>query len=87
MKINILGICEHRWPGNGEIACGDGKFYYSGSNDAAHRNGVGIIVDGKYKNMVAGFVPLSERIALMRLKSGKHTLNIIQVYAPTAHTP
>ena len=84
MKIDILGICEHRWTGNGEIQCGNGKFYYSGNGDAVHRNGVGVIVNGKYRNMVTGFAPLSDRIALLRLKSGKNTLNIIQVYAPTA---
>lgn len=33
---------------------------------------------------VTGFIPMSDRIAILRLKLDETTLNVIQVYAPTA---
>ena len=54
LNINILGVCEHRWPGNGEMALEGGKFYYSGNTESNHRNGVGIVVDRKYAELVTG---------------------------------
>lgn len=84
LKVSILGLSEHRWPGNGLVKHDWGTFYYSGNSDTNHRHGVGILVDNATKDLVSSFVPVSDRIPLLRLKQKKTTLNVIQVYAPTA---
>ncbi|XP_030757748.1 craniofacial development protein 2-like [Sitophilus oryzae] len=49
-----------------------------------HRYGVAIIVCKSIGRSVAGFLPLSGRVMLIKLDAKPFPLNIIQVYAPTA---
>lgn len=56
--------------------------FYSGSD--SYQNVVGLIVNKRLTSSVSGFIPMSDRIAMLRLKSDKITLNVNQVYAATA---
>ena len=89
MRVSILGVSEVRWPNSGVTRSKDKVFYYSGTDDADrnHRHGVGILIEGSLQKSVKDFVPISERVALLRLCGGPIDINIIQVYAPTSEKP
>lgn len=87
LKMNILGISETRWAGQGQIPTNGGMLYFSGNDDNHHRNGVAIAVSQEIMASVNNFVPISDRIILLQLQSKSRKLNIIQIYAPTADKP
>ena len=49
-----------------------------------HEHGVGILLNKTVANSVVGFWPVSDRIALVKLKAKPFNINIIQVYASTS---
>ena len=83
LNISILGISEMRWPGSGDIWVDEHRVFYSGGESSQHRNGVGFIVSKGVAQAVASFVPLSDRVALLRIHANPVEINLIQVYAPT----
>lgn len=83
MKWDILGMSEVRWKGEGVIDTSNGnKLFYSGGDLTQH--GVAILVAEENKNMVKSFLPISERIMLIKLNGQPVDINLIQIYAPTA---
>ena len=81
LKINILGISEIRWPGNGKVTTDNGTLYLSGSDDQQnHPYGVGILVNSNTNKSIINFVPLSEKVMMMQLQTTKVRMNILQVY-------
>ena len=62
MGVEILGVCEMRWPGAGSCVVGKHTVYYSGSSNTEYKNGVGIIVNSHVVRSVSHFVPVSERL-------------------------
>lgn len=84
LEVNIMGLSETRWPDQGEMLFEQSKIYYSGNNEQQHRNGVAIVVHRNLKHLVTSFTPISDRVIMIRIKTTQRTLNIIQVYAPTA---
>ncbi|XP_060520784.1 craniofacial development protein 2-like [Cylas formicarius] len=87
MKIEILGVCEVRWPGSGMVKSGGKVFYYSGDNANRNQHGVGILMNENLQKSMKCFVPISERVALVQILGKPLNINIIQVYAPTADKP
>ncbi|XP_072375942.1 uncharacterized protein, partial [Diabrotica undecimpunctata] len=47
-------------------------------------NGVAILVDKTTQKFVTGFLPISDRVMMVTLKTAQSRVNLIQVYAPTA---
>lgn len=86
LKLDILGLSEVRWLGTGQCSTDNTVMYYSGNNDRYHYNGVGIIVTKESNKSVPNFVPYSDRILFLQLRSIQINLNIIQLHAPTADT-
>uniref|UniRef100_A0A8D9EV91 Craniofacial development protein 2 n=1 Tax=Cacopsylla melanoneura TaxID=428564 RepID=A0A8D9EV91_9HEMI len=84
MKIDVLGICEMRWPGSGSMNTHDHQVYFSGTDNNKHEKGVGIILTKKMAACVTNFIPISDRVMLLQLKGRPVDINIVQVYAPTA---
>lgn len=87
LRIDILGISEHRWPDSGKIDCAESRMFYSGTSDGANyrgRNGVAIIVNKEYKDAVQNVVAHSDRVMEIQLIGTTQNINLIQVYAPTA---
>lgn len=87
LNIDILGVSEARWPGSGTNRGDNFTTYYSGTSDNIHKNGVAIIIKSSLNNNVQSFIPLSDRIILIKLRNYPRPINIIQVYAPTADRP
>jgi len=82
LKINILGINETRWSGNGEFMIDDCKMVYAGGNK--HEKGVGLLMDAITSKCMLGYWTVSERVLLVKLQGQPFNISIITVYAPTA---
>ena len=82
LKVQILGISETRWTKSGSFKTEDYTMYYSGGDD--HERRVGILLNKTVANSVTGFWPVSDRIALVKLKAKPFNISIIQVYEPTS---
>lgn len=84
LNIDILGISEARWPGSGKLKTSKGHIYYSGGNDPKHQYGTAVLVTNDIDKAVTDFVPVCDRVMLLRIQTSYRFLNIIQVYAPTS---
>lgn len=83
LNIDILGISDMRWPGQGQITQGDKTVYYVGNNDTRHQYGVAIILSKDIQRTVKHCILYSDRAILLQLEARPRNINIIQVYAPT----
>ncbi|XP_071581578.1 craniofacial development protein 2-like [Temnothorax nylanderi] len=83
LNIDILGLSEVRWPGSGMQKTSNGVIYYSGGSDTNHRYGTAILVNNIVAESVAEFIPLNDRVMMLKLQTSHRALNVIQVYAPT----
>lgn len=82
--LDVLGLCETRWTGSGQIRTADGHtFLFSGRDDERHHEGVGILISKAVSDNIVSWEPVSERIITVRLKTKFRNMTIIQVYAPT----
>lgn len=83
MKWDVLGMSEVRWKGEGHISTTNGnRFYYSGGDQA--QNGVGILISKNLTQYIKSFLPVNDRIVLIKISGHPFDTNLIQVYAPTA---
>lgn len=83
LDLQIMGVCETRWPDATTFYSGDYAIYTSGTRDESHRNGVAVILKKSLSDSVRNFLPLSDRVMLLQLETKPINVNIIQVYAPT----
>ena len=80
-KINILGICESRWTGSGQVVL------YSGYEEdgAPHTQEVAFMLSGPAQRALIGWEAHGPRIIIASFRTTKKIVNIdvIQCYAPT----
>ena len=82
--IDILGISECRWTGQGKVKLSTGEnVIFSGREDNLHRHGVAIMMSKKAEQTLLEWKPINERIICARFYSKFLKISIIQVYAPT----
>lgn len=82
-------MSDTKWTTSGSfpVQNGEQKIYHSGSNNNTETNrryGVAIIINKEVDQCVSGFIPVSERVMMLNISSESGTINLIQVYAPTA---
>ena len=83
-KIDVMGISECRWMGQGKVKMNTGEsIIFSGREDNIHRHGVAIMMTKKAEQALVEWKPISDRIIYARFFSRYVKLSIIQVYAPT----
>ena len=82
LKWKVLGLSTMRWNAPGTFYEDELCVCYSGNNSQTH--GMGFIVGKSLSSGIKGFMPISDRVALMKLKLKHKTLCILQVYAHTA---
>lgn len=82
LNIDIAGISEVRWTGNGKITRNGYSLYFSGGE--THENGVGIIIKEEMERIVEFCTPVSERIIVIKLNTCFVKTVFIQVYVPTS---
>ncbi|XP_048483641.1 craniofacial development protein 2-like [Plutella xylostella] len=84
LNIDILGISEARWKGSGIEESEEYVTYYSGNTHKDHRQGVAVMVKRHHKASIINFLPISDRVMLLQIRSQPVNINIVQVYAQTA---
>lgn len=84
-RMEILGLCETRWNGNGEFQTNDGfTLLYSGRPEGEdHAEGVDILLSKTALKSLLTWNPISERIITARFNSTVRKITIIHCYAPT----
>ena len=83
-KIDLLGVSEARWTGQGEQRMPDGEtILYSGRSDGKHYQGVALILTGKTRKSLIDWKPLNARLMCARFRGRHANVSIIQCYAPT----
>ena len=84
LDIDILGVCEMRWTGNGRLISDDkGVLNYGGDT---HAKGVGIIVKKELAKSIIGCWAISIRVMVVKLKVTPVNINIIDAYATTSNS-
>lgn len=81
LKIDILGIIEMRWNGQGDYISEDYRVIYSGGDNG--RNGVGIILNKKWAQCLRSYITYNDRLIMIKLKYVPNDIAIIQAYMPT----
>ena len=83
-NINVIGIAEHRWAGQGHFHPEEGGiFVFSGREQPGH-SGVGVYLAGATARSLMGYNPISDGVLVVRLHARPTNITIIQVYAPTS---
>ena len=74
LDIDILGICETRWTGNGRFNSDDIVMLYSGGE--THSNGVGIMMKKEFVKSIIGCWAISDRVMVIKLKGTPVNINM-----------
>ena len=81
LEMDILGISETRYTGEGKVRLSGYTFIYSGGEE--HQHGVAFMVKSSIEKNILGFWPVSNRNIMLKLKAKPFDIAIIQTYAPT----
>ena len=83
-RLDIVGVSSAKRRGNGTLVLNKRwQLFYSGVDPALHAQaGVGILTNPRLAERVVEWRPISERVALLRLKLKEKALALVQVYAP-----
>ncbi|CAI9726028.1 Hypothetical predicted protein [Octopus vulgaris] len=83
LNIDILGVSEVHWTGNGFFNSGDHTMYFSG-NSKTRQHGVGFVLYKKISKCVESYQTMSDRVITIRIKAKLNNITLLQIYAPTA---
>lgn len=83
-NMDITGISETHWKGNGLITTANGNTIVFSGNTNNSRNGVAIIMTSSIAKTLMGYNAINDRMISIKIHSKPVNLNIIQVYAPTS---
>ena len=84
MNIDIIGISELKWTGQGEFNSDDHCIYFCGQ-ESLRRNGVDIIVNETVQNAVLGCNLKNDRLISVHFQSKPLNIVVMQVYALTSN--
>ena len=84
VNVDILGISELKWIGNGEFNSDDHYIYYCGQ-ESLRRNGVAIMINKRVRNAVLGCNLKNDRMISVHFQGKPFNITVIQVYAPTSN--
>lgn len=82
-KIQLLALQEVRWPNKEGLTKGNITLFYSGTDNGARENGVGIIIHDYLLQHVKVFEPVNDRIYYITLKGKYFDITVISCYGPT----
>ena len=69
-KIDVMGISQCRWMGQGKVKMNTGEsVFFSGREDNIHRHGVAIMMTKKAEKALLEWKPISDRIIYGRFLS------------------
>jgi len=67
-RLEVLGVSEMRWTGQGQFSSDGITVLYSGHNDQ-HTHGAGIFLSKRAASALIGWKPVSHRIITARLQN------------------
>ena len=77
MKVDILGLSEVRWTGDGKINEDNKIIVYSGG--AKHERGVSVMMTKQVGEAMMGFWPVSDRSIMVKIKAAPFNINVISL--------
>ena len=81
--MNITGLCEVRWSGQGPFTV-DGHTVVYSRNEKGGSTAVAIVLDKKHAGALKSYNPINDRFLTVRINTKYAVLNIIPVYAPAS---
>ena len=85
--IDVMGISETHWMGQGTMQLADGEtIIYSRRDDDNHREGVCMLMSKHATASLMEWTPISERVIQARFYSKYIKLTLFHIYAPTEDT-
>ena len=82
-NISLAGICEARWPGNGETITGDHCFIWSGPTDGRGLYGVALAIPTRLRRSLLSWKPVNDRLLSARFLHQHGKMTVIVAYGPT----
>lgn len=83
MKVNLCGLAEVRWEGQGHFTTSNGNTIVYSGGDKQGQKGVAIWIQKEVADGIMGYETVSDRIMSVRLQAKPQNITIIQIYAPT----
>ena len=80
-RLNILGISEVRWKGQGDFDSDGVRVIYSGGNEC--QRGIAVMLDGEVAKRVTCVEQVSDRILAVKISTLPVDMLIVQIYMPT----
>lgn len=80
--INVMGLSEVRWQGNGDFYSDKYRVIYAGGKES--QRGVALVLDEETAKRVTEVIERNDRIMIVKLQSEPVNTAIIQVYMPTS---
>ena len=84
VNIDILGISELKWTWMGEFNSDDHYIYYCGQK-SLRKDGVAIIVNKRFQNIVLECTLKNDRMISVRFQGKPFNITVIQVYGLTSN--
>ena len=81
-KIDILGVSETKWKGNGAKNVDDCCVVYSGVSDGRAKVSAAFLMTEGTSRFVKIWQCVNERIVVVKMKVGREWQTLVQVYAP-----
>lgn len=82
LDVDILGVSETRWVGNGDFWSDNYRVIHSGG-ERTGRAGVGVIINKKWGQQVINKLAYNDRLIMVKFKAEPSDIVVIQVYFPT----
>ena len=83
-NIDVIGIAEHRWAGQGHFRPEEGGIFVFSVQEQPGHSGVGVYLVGATARSLMGYNPISDRVLVVRLHARPTNITIIQVYVLTS---
>lgn len=82
-NIEILGLSETRWVGNGDFTSDQYRIIHSGKQKG--KAGIAVVLNSKWAQTAIGQATISDRLVMVKLRSYPNDTIILQVYMPTSN--
>ena len=83
LKVAVAAVQETRYNKDTQLFNTNGYNFYCSSNSTAHVLGTAFLVAQVWNKMVLNFIPIDERLCVLRIKGRFKNYSLINAHAPT----
>ena len=87
MKWDVVGISASQIKESSEEILPSGHYFYNSGNGETRSNGTGFLVHKSISSSIIEYLPISDRLAMLKLQGKENKIVLIQVYFPTLSYP